>query len=228
MVEPTRCVYCGTRDATTQDHVPPKALFPKPRPDNMVTVPSCAQCNGGASDDDEYFRFMLATRADVFDNPSVKAVLPKIHRSLHKPAKGGFVTSILDATRELSLVSPQGLSLGKQMAFEVDLARLDRVVERTTLGLFYKSAGRRLHSCYSVRSFSESGLRDLDRETKANLQQRIIPALTSTSPTLIGDRVFKYWSYSTEDPDTTLWLLQFYEKVSFLAMTVQSGSTPSG
>ena len=58
------CVYCGERDATTEDHIPPKCLFGLPLPSTLIKVPSCFQCNS-TSRDDEYFRIALSSRHDI-------------------------------------------------------------------------------------------------------------------------------------------------------------------
>jgi hypothetical protein len=59
------CAICGKPcETTTRDHIPPKGLFGKPLPDNLLTVPSCQQCNQEASGDDEYFR-LLAVEWDA-------------------------------------------------------------------------------------------------------------------------------------------------------------------
>jgi hypothetical protein len=63
------CVYCGERDATTMDHIPPRCLFDR-QPATLIKVPSCFPCNNGASMDDEYFRTVLSFRHDV-DHPDV-------------------------------------------------------------------------------------------------------------------------------------------------------------
>ena len=57
------CAICGQREGTTRDHVPPKAIFPKPRPNNLVTVPACPECNNGASDSDDLFKVYLSMQA---------------------------------------------------------------------------------------------------------------------------------------------------------------------
>src|SRR5476649_803812 len=49
------CIYCQMNPGDTDDHVPPKGLFPKPRPSNLITVPACDQCNKSFKNDDEYF-----------------------------------------------------------------------------------------------------------------------------------------------------------------------------
>src|SRR5262245_21112273 len=63
------CGYCGRAEATTRDHIPPKAIFLVPRPSDLITVPSCASCNHGASDSDELFRAYLSLHVGL-DTPS--------------------------------------------------------------------------------------------------------------------------------------------------------------
>src|SRR5438105_2116110 len=65
------CVYCGERDATTEDHIPPRCLFGLPLPSTLIKVPSCFRCNNGASKDDEYFRMVLSFRHDI-DHPDAE------------------------------------------------------------------------------------------------------------------------------------------------------------
>ena len=81
---PTVCTYCGRLNPTSVDHVPPRSLFAKPRPSNLVTVPSCEPCNIGASQDDEYFRLTIALRHDL-DDPDADAAMDAAVRSLSRP-----------------------------------------------------------------------------------------------------------------------------------------------
>jgi hypothetical protein len=60
-----QCVHCGRTDYISDDHLPPQSLFPAPRPNNLITVPSCDGCNGGSSKDDEYFRLWLVSRENT-------------------------------------------------------------------------------------------------------------------------------------------------------------------
>src|SRR5688572_5404399 len=53
------CCYCGLRKATTKDHIPPRSIFNKPRPHDLITVPSCIECNLSASKSDERFKAYL-------------------------------------------------------------------------------------------------------------------------------------------------------------------------
>jgi hypothetical protein len=131
------CVYCSQRDAETDDHIPPKNLFGKPRPSSLVTVPSCFFCNAGASLDDEYFRLVVALRHDV-DHPDAAVARDSAMRSLARPQAGGLRAAFLSATREVELRSPGGLYVGRTGAYDINIVRLDRIARRITLGLFYK------------------------------------------------------------------------------------------
>src|SRR5471030_1318304 len=92
--EPVRkkfCVYCGATDDLSDDHIPPKNLFPKPRPLNLITVLACrVKCNGSASMDDEYFRHCLCMSEKVGRNPEAAKNRPAIFRSLENPKAPGL------------------------------------------------------------------------------------------------------------------------------------------
>ena len=54
-----QCTYCGRHRKLADDHIPPKSLFGKPRPPDLIKIPSCGPCNNQASKDDEYFKTVL-------------------------------------------------------------------------------------------------------------------------------------------------------------------------
>lgn len=56
----TKCLFCNASDNLTSEHIPPKSLFPTPRPHNLITVPSCNTCNGSFQKDEEYFRVAIS------------------------------------------------------------------------------------------------------------------------------------------------------------------------
>ena len=66
------CPFCAKEKYLTDDHIPPKNLFPKPRPNTLITVPGCDECNRGNSKDDEYFRLMINMNHAVDGNPLVQ------------------------------------------------------------------------------------------------------------------------------------------------------------
>ena len=49
----SRCCFCGG-DGSTGDHVPSKAFFDEPFPENLMIVRCCKECNSSFSADEEY------------------------------------------------------------------------------------------------------------------------------------------------------------------------------
>jgi hypothetical protein len=218
------CVYCGKVAPITEDHVPPKNLFAKPRPNNLIKVPSCKEChseNKQVSQDDEYFRLMLTLREDTANHPDVEKILPIVLRSLARPDKIGFAKSLIKNMKKVNVRTQSGLYLGTKPAYDVNLTRLDNVARRITKGLFYYETGSRLLDEYEVFSFSESGLRNVTDKVKQHLKEKILRPLMSNSAKIIGKQVFSYRvSFSDKDANSSVWLFIFYKRIAFLCMTL--------
>lgn len=55
------CYLCDSTDNITKDHIPPKNLFPSPKPTNLITVWCCKKCNEKFSLIDESFRVFTSS-----------------------------------------------------------------------------------------------------------------------------------------------------------------------
>lgn len=77
------CYLCGN-PSTTRDHIPPLGIFPKPRPDNLITVPACGNCNAKTTLDDEYFRTVVSATS----NDSPKSLLTLRQRIIPRIQEG--------------------------------------------------------------------------------------------------------------------------------------------
>ena len=214
------CVYCREQNAATFDHIPPKNLFGRPRPSSLVTVPSCLDCNIGASRDDEYFRLTVALRHDV-DHPDATAARDSAMRSLGRPQAGGLRAAFLNATREIELRSPQGLYLGRTGMYDVDVDRLDRVVRRVVLGLFYKESGLPLARGYDTKAYLLSQVDPSATDVVGRLSHIVRALRAARAPSFVGRRVLSYWwQLTADDPYVSAWLLVFYGRVSWVGITV--------
>jgi len=218
------CVYCGKIAPITEDHVPPKSLFAKPRPSNLIKVPSCKEChseNKQVSQDDEYFRLMLTLCEDTANHPDVEKILPIVLRSLARPDKVGFAKSLIKNMKKVYVRTQSGLYLGTKTSYDVNLTRLDNVAKRIAKGLFYYETGNRLLDEYEVVAYSESGLQNITEKVKQHLKEKIVRPLMSNSPKIIGKQVFSYRvSFSDTDTNASVWLLVFYKCIAFLCMTL--------
>jgi hypothetical protein len=214
------CVHCGEVGPVTMDHVPPKNLFNHPRPSDLVTVPACKGCNERASKDDEVFRNLLVTRADVGDHPAANRVLSVVMESLARPQAAGLRRAFTSSLMRVDLFSPGGIYLGTRAGYRVDLKRINRVARRTVTGLFFKRTGRRLPDQYRA---SVSCLSGVDSVTPKNLPhlQEVLRLLGTEPATDIGNGIFSYrFRLSEDDPFGSVWLLVFFGRVIFVGGTL--------
>lgn len=119
------CIYCGSK-ALTRDHVPPRLLLERPFPKNLLTVPSCLDCNRGASKDEEYF---LALIAQVSQSPHIQAKLDS----------GGTLDRAFTRSPALEQRFLDAIRIDEntgQPFIEPELPRVARIVKKIALGLF--------------------------------------------------------------------------------------------
>ena len=149
--------------------------------------------------------FIGETRGSLRSSPSAKAWASGLKRA--------FASDI----REVWIPAPAGLYL-RALAFDVDLQRIFRTIEKTVKGLFFHEMGYRLSSDYEVAVQSNDTLKDKD--FLEELQQTILIPLSQKPPKVIGNGTFSYRFHSTEeDPFVSVWALTFYREVPFLCLT---------
>lgn len=211
------CIFCGQERFLTKDHIPPKSLFPRPRPNNLITVCSCEDCNLGTGKDDEYFRLMTTIREDALNHPEANRILEVISRSFERVEHNNLRLAVLKTLKYVERVSPSGLYLGTRPSFEQDYARLNKLVAKITQGLFYHEKGYRLPDSHSVEAWGDPFIRD---KSDSERNQRIISFLLSQKRITIGNGVFSYWTaFRKEDLNTSAWLILFFESVPYLCVT---------
>jgi hypothetical protein len=215
-----QCIYCGANGKLTRDHVPPKGIFPKPRPFNLITIPACSKCNQGNSKDDEYFRLALNVREELSSHPAVQKGQPGVLRSLLDPKKPGMRQSFLNNIRFVEQVTPGGIFIRNHFALQVNTDRLRSVIKRTMRGLFYHHKKHRLPERYDVLVCDEENFVKWPDHERAKFDP-IINVLKGQNPVTIGGGVFSYsFGYNIKDPDSTYWIFTFYERASYLGLTL--------
>lgn len=212
------CAYCGAEPATSEDHVPPQSLFPKPRI-GLVKVPCCEGCRTEQSKDDEYFKNIIVLRHDVSSNPVVATVFESVQRALRREEGRGFTASLLASLKPAEIRSVAGLYLGRGATYNPDYERLDTVMRRTLLGLYFHETRVRLPDTHDARVLSVDGLPPLTREQETAVKHMIETALSGRLH-LIGDRVFVYaFQQISRSPHVTVWVFQLYSRVGFIGFT---------
>lgn len=222
------CVYCGSKDDLSDDHVPPENIFPKPRPDALITVRACKTCNGGASKDDEYFRMMLCLSQDAGDSPEAQKNWAPIFRSLKRPQAQGMTKAFLKSIRPVQAMTWSGIHLGRKMGFRVEFDRIRRVIERTVRGLYFHEQKRRLPEDHVVDVFCDETLIRLPPDSLSTFQHTINLPLASVAPKIIAPGVFHYRFLIAEDGPASAWGLSFYERKPFIAITAPGAIKAQG
>jgi len=135
------CYICGEPNADSDDHVPPKNIFlPEKRNqgEDLIKVPAHIKCNQMYSMDDEYFRIFVNVPGFWNNKDAQELWKSKIYSSLQRPEAKKFKRSILSALKPVDLFTKAGIFLGKSAKINIDSERVERVIERTSRGIFYK------------------------------------------------------------------------------------------
>jgi hypothetical protein len=197
------CVYCGEQRALTRDHVPPRCLFSKPRPHNLVTVDCCVDCNRELARHDEYFRIAITMGIDREKFPNENSDSVRAINSLARPASQGFARLLLQNYER----NPSRIT--------VDARRIEIVLNRIVRGLFYHHREKRLPRTLEF----VCSLVDASLKTSSEGRERI--NRLDGSLTTIGPGVFRYAFEPFEPPDPygTVWLMRFYDHRTFFCVT---------
>ena len=210
------CVYCRSSKDLTRDHIPPRSFFPQPRPTNLITVPCCAECHRDFTINDEYLRNLLIFADGNEDHPAARKLREKGFRSLDDPNKRGYTKSFFNN------VNPGWVRYGNGMiapgaTITLDDERIEDVLCRMTVGLFWKEHDKYLPPDYTVEVFGSYD----PRYNNWPVQQSVRRLLHDEDSVNIGNGVFQYrWSWDEQAPPEEAhqsdWLLRFYEGTTFL------------
>lgn len=210
-VTPHTCAYCGIPSRElTRDHVVPCALWVKgERPGHPVIVPACLKCHKKYDDEATYFRNCLVSMCDMDAHPMLgKLLRGPVVRSIGRRrgvARDFFRNSQLRERRDKA-----GIITGSGRAFELDLPRFNRIVEKIVRGLFFFKSHERLPDTHEVGIFPDDAFWDM-----AGFQS-LGPGWEPAAG--LGDDVFTCrCQRDSSDDYSTAWLLVFYQKVVLFA-----------
>jgi hypothetical protein len=176
------------RPATTREHVPALQLWNPPRPDDLITVPACGPCNNGTQADDDYFRASLALIAEPEPSPALESIRPAVTRAFARPQAAG-----LHAHFEARLnFAPLGGGVIHQPVLNPDSRRLNNVVAKHAIGLYYEVAGRPLSPAYGVIVFPWRWMDRIPAEDRPVWESVAGWALRGHRRAIGDGRVFKF------------------------------------
>lgn len=209
----TVCIYCGEREATTKDHVPPKCIFPEPRPGNLITVPCCEICNRTYGKDDERVRNLLTSLKTTEEHSAIKEqIAKKRDRSYTRVEGRSNLQHIIASVEKVGRHTSGGIYLGEALAFTLDQPTIDRFIQRLARALLYHENAIAHVECDIEWKMSPDEA-ELDR-----MPQDIKAFLFSGKVKDFGEGVFSYVGYFYPEKVSSLWLLNFYSGIEFMVI----------
>jgi hypothetical protein len=171
----------------------------KPRPNDMIRVPACYNCNNKSSSLDEEFGAFVCANATVGrDDVRSQFYKQKVLAPLRHNRR--LTRQILNEAKKVDLFSKSGIYLGYAYAIKWRAKPHTEVIKRITKGLYFYH-------------FNE--ILSPDTEIKAYWLNSFGPKLKAYASTLkqasIGGESFIYcYGRSEESPQTSIWLYQFH------------------
>jgi hypothetical protein len=195
--DPDLCVICGIRPKTGRDHIPPKSIFPQPRPSDLITVPACDRCNNRLSGLDEQFKVFIGIQAG-HGSTGEKLFRDQTSRTILHNRR--LKIDLASTLREVEILTPEGIVLGNASAVLLKSKSYDTVIERIIRGLHFHHTRHILGDRVDIKV-----------NWHRYLTHRIYEK-TSTWPTGVvgaGQFIYKY-AYFDEEPFASVWVLQFF------------------
>lgn len=166
--------------ANTVEHAPARVFFPEQGDaginyrERMVTVPACREHNSAYAKDDEYVAYTMHAHIRT-NQAALRNFDTKILRAMERNIK---LIDHIYKNRRLAWL-PEGSKLRRRAIFDVDKARVDRVMRRIASALYYKTQKRRVaidsdrYLVYSPDTISPTDLKsDFPQEIEAYLASK--------------------------------------------------------
>jgi hypothetical protein len=221
------CTYC-TQAANTKDHIPPKCMFPRPRPSTLITVPCCTDCNSSFSIDDEHFRDVLTFREELYNNSFVKKLIDSFPKRLARPQAEGYFNYLYERMGEETVKTTSGIYLGRKATFTANLKRVHRVIERITRGLYFYCFGNKLMEGFDPQAYTQEYFLDLDPEHQSTFRSIFQSNMANEQWIVVVPNGFEFKYKATNNPAYTVWMFRFYSKYYGFAVTLKQEERKQG
>jgi hypothetical protein len=196
------CYICGSLECLTDDHLPPKGLFPTDAKD-LITAPLCRSCHSGLSKDDEVMRMWMASHIQasaagkwIWKNKVLNSTIPRNPK---------LIENIQPFLKQVTLRGSAAT------VFSIPQSRAIPFIRRLTKGLLYT-----LHPDYDY--FPDHFVVGYEKPTPKSIAvvKKLISALSCTER---GRNAFRVWHGITSDTsDGGAWVYFFYDAVCFVCL----------
>lgn len=211
------CAYCGIRPGTTDDHVVARNLFLPPRPDDMVTVPACDDCNGRKSMCDQYLRDMLVADIETYNHPRARRLLDGKAMRAFRSNRSRLAQAARTRARYVPMHSPGGIYLGHAPSIPLEENIVNEAFQFIARGLHFKLTGKRMPA-------------DAQFEVSRVKSDQVQPAVTdlmsrgANGPYRIGEDFVCLQMHAGDDRGNSFWMLGFFDTIF---ITVAAGDIPA-
>jgi len=192
------CYICGKLfDSNTQittEHCLPKQLYKRPRPNNLITLKACFDCNNKYSKDEEYFTdtvLLQVAKLNPYASELWESRIIDIHNhAVKKPRYRQFLRNNL--TGALSIYSPGGIYLGDANGTKVKIDRIINVIEKIVKWLYFKH----INNMMKLDEFT------MNVKVVPNYNDEIKELINFSEKIVIHPEVFTYCYLNTKEKDS--------------------------
>jgi len=206
-----QCAYCRENKTITRDHVISKGLYPDgyDKADPII-APSCRECNGGFSKDEEYFRLFLNNFSMEHSKESKDVFNTKIRRSIKlRPPIGHKMMKKMEL---VDYFTESGIYAGKMTKISIsdeDWTRYHNVLDKYIKGLFYYEFNAPLPEDFKTKHI----LGDKD--------EYLLKITRQVNKWNKDDKeVFAYAYNSIPDSYNSIWVTVYYNTIVFISFVV--------
>jgi hypothetical protein len=211
------CPYCRGEIRfcdSERDHVPPKSLFPKPWPSDMITVRCCPECHDRESVGDELLKFMGGAG---LDRPGYcqTELLPSIHHAIsRKPWWLEYLRKGISQSKPTHFLNGSEIRAARLIPMGTEISQAVLIsIRRIVMGILFHH-----HPDWNppaknfeiIQSFEDNNL---------NLLQFMEELPPMSYGCECGDTVFAaFWDFAHDAPETLIMVLSFYEAMNFVVL----------
>jgi hypothetical protein len=207
-----KCPYCGREKHLTKEHVVPQTLFRTLDPE-MPVVYICYQCNNEMSPGIRDLRNWLVLSIESIRHPDWMHHLEKM--VLSNEATQNWLKGVMENAETIDFVTESGLVVGQGLLHAFNKERARRALSRIVRGLYLIEGGAPLPVEVTASAI------ELDPRIARQFVARLMP-FDHGDPVTKGNDVvtwIPYLNIGGEGPESTAWLLFFFDSVCFLGGT---------
>lgn len=212
---PYETCYMCDEQATTQEHAPPKCIFPEssdmPRGEdyrkNLIKVPSCPEHNCSKSKDDEYFLYILSA-SFTSNDVAMNQFLTKVKRAMERRPR--LANQLAETASPVKIHDTEHDVWHEAFAIKVEATRIDAILQNCARALYFHETNRKFRGeAQTLSAFLLSPHNRQFNDAMAAAFQKAAPILDSHPSKGDNPKVLSYKIITHEN--SAIVYMEFYE-----------------